>query len=75
MVTDEKLEQYKKEEAKNRKEGRDLIRKQGWYYRVVVPTNDTNNWLIFKIKRQGKSFKSELFDKKENYMTGGNING
>ena len=53
MYIDPKLDKYRKESPKNRAEKRELLKKQGWYYRVVILRSllGSSKWACYKVYR------------------------
>lgn len=61
-----RLEVYKEQEPKNRKEKRDLLHRQGWYYHIQLLYG--NSWICYKVTADGHR---EEIDKGSNHNTSG----
>ncbi len=66
MKTDYTLADYQEQEPRNRKERRQLLKTQGWYFEVKYPYS--NAWVCYKVAANG--YKEE-FDKSDNHNTKG----
>ena len=62
-----KLREYQIQVPENKYLRTKLIKKQGWYYRIVYGTHgsDLNYWWVYKAHKTGKEI---LIDEKNNYL-------